>query len=69
MISLTKVINSESFAANRWSYGQIIAVTVWGPVIVKLFDLLLCKSPDGLFLIELFADCICSWTTQERLEA
>ncbi|KAF6523619.1 hypothetical protein HZS61_012118 [Fusarium oxysporum f. sp. conglutinans] len=42
MISLTKVINAESFAANRWSYGQIIAVTVWGPVIVKLFDLLLC---------------------------
>ena len=43
MISLTKVINAESFAKNRWSYGQIIAVTVWGPVIVKLFDLLLCK--------------------------
>lgn len=42
MISLVKVINAESFAANRWSYGQIIAVTVWGPVIVKLFDLILC---------------------------
>ncbi|KAJ4235847.1 hypothetical protein NW759_000932 [Fusarium solani] len=51
MISLTKVINSESFAANRWSYGQIIAVTVWGPVIVKLFDLLLSGPPkNGLRL-------------------
>ncbi|KAF4980908.1 hypothetical protein FZEAL_3193 [Fusarium zealandicum] len=47
MISLTKVINSESFAANRWSYGQIIAVTVWGPVIVKLFDLLLSGPPKN----------------------
>ncbi|RKK25851.1 hypothetical protein BFJ65_g3750 [Fusarium oxysporum f. sp. cepae] len=47
MISLTKVINAESFAANRWSYGQIIAVTVWGPVIVKLFDLLLSGPPKN----------------------
>lgn len=31
MVSLIKVITAESFAANRWSYGQIIAVTVWGP--------------------------------------
>lgn len=44
MCSLIKVINGETFAAERWSYGQIIAVTVWGPVIVKLFDLILCKS-------------------------
>ncbi|KAL4722708.1 hypothetical protein ACLX1H_010591 [Fusarium chlamydosporum] len=35
MISLTKVITSESFAAQKWSYGQIIAITVWGPIIVK----------------------------------
>ncbi|CAH0019090.1 unnamed protein product [Clonostachys rhizophaga] len=41
MISLTRVINDESFVATRWSYGQIIAMTVWGPVIVKLFDLIL----------------------------
>lgn len=43
MVSLLKVINAESFAANRWSYGQIIAMTVWGPVIIKLFDLILCE--------------------------
>ncbi|KAF5027280.1 hypothetical protein F66182_623 [Fusarium sp. NRRL 66182] len=47
MISLTKVINSESFAAEKWSYGQIIAVSVWGPVIVKLFDLLLSGPPKN----------------------
>ncbi|KAH6891335.1 hypothetical protein B0T10DRAFT_309687 [Thelonectria olida] len=51
MISLTKVITAESFAANKWSYGQIIAVTVWGPVIVKLFDLMLSGPPkNGLQL-------------------
>lgn len=44
LVSLTKVIRPEIFMANRWSYGQIIAMTVWGPVIVKLFDLILCKS-------------------------
>lgn len=43
LVSLIMVIDAESFANNRWSYGQIIAVTVWGPVIVKLLDLLLCK--------------------------
>lgn len=43
LVSLIKVINGESFAANRWAYGQIIAMTVWGPVVVKLFDLILCK--------------------------
>ncbi|KAH7155164.1 hypothetical protein B0J13DRAFT_618635 [Dactylonectria estremocensis] len=47
MVSLTKVITAESFAANKWSYGQIIAVTVWGPVIVKLFDLLLSGPPKN----------------------
>ncbi|KAF7555135.1 hypothetical protein G7046_g6618 [Stylonectria norvegica] len=47
MVSLIKVINAESFAANKWSYGQIIAVTVWGPVIVKLFDLLLSGPPKN----------------------
>ncbi|SPJ71593.1 uncharacterized protein FTOL_01321 [Fusarium torulosum] len=47
MISLTKVINAESFAAKRFSYGQIIALTVWGPVIVKLFDLLLSGPPKN----------------------
>lgn len=41
--SMVKVISAESFAANRWSYGQIIAMTVWGPVIVKMVDLVLCK--------------------------
>jgi hypothetical protein len=51
MISLIQVINRDTFATNRWSYGQIIAVTVWGPVIVKLFDLLLCTcSPTLLFI-------------------
>lgn len=28
LVSLIMVINAESFAANSWSYGQIIAVTV-----------------------------------------
>lgn len=48
LVSLTNVIRPESFKANRWSYGQIIAMTVWGPVIVKLFDLILCKYPPLL---------------------
>lgn len=43
LVSLIKVINGENFAANRWAYGQIIAMTVWGPVVVKLFDLIFCK--------------------------
>ncbi|CAM1504072.1 Fc.00g016630.m01.CDS01 [Cosmosporella sp. VM-42] len=47
MVSLIQVINSETFAANKWSYGQIIAVTVWGPVIVKLFDLILSGPPKN----------------------
>ncbi|KAG9251189.1 uncharacterized protein F5Z01DRAFT_298788 [Emericellopsis atlantica] len=41
MVSLIRVITIDSFATNRWSYGQIIAMTVWGPVIVKLFDLII----------------------------
>lgn len=44
LVSLVNIIKPKSFQANRWSYGQIIAMTVWGPVIVKLFDLILCKS-------------------------
>lgn len=48
MVSLVRVISTKSFEANKWSYGQIIAVTVWGPVIVKLFDLILGKSQQPL---------------------
>ncbi|RDA92734.1 hypothetical protein CP533_1425 [Ophiocordyceps camponoti-saundersi (nom. inval.)] len=44
MISLVKVFNENSFDASKWSYGQIIAMTVWGPVIVKLFDLVIGES-------------------------
>lgn len=44
MVSLVRVFSADSFEASKWSYGQIIAMTVWGPVIVKLFDLVLCKS-------------------------
>lgn len=47
MVSLIQVINSESFAANKWSYGQILAVTVWGPLIVKFADLLLSGPPKN----------------------
>lgn len=43
LVSLANVISPLGFEATRWSYGQIIAMTVWGPVIVKLFDLILCK--------------------------
>ena len=48
LVSLVKLISADSFQANRWSYGQIIAMTVWGPVIVKLFDLALCKLPKTI---------------------
>ena len=44
LVSLIKVVDGESFSANRWAYGQIIAMTVWGPVVVKLFDLIFCKQ-------------------------
>ncbi|KAK5995553.1 hypothetical protein PT974_03965 [Cladobotryum mycophilum] len=47
MISLSKVISAKSFQANRWSYGQIIAITVWGPLIVKLFDLIIAGPPKN----------------------
>ncbi|KHN97154.1 uncharacterized protein MAM_04751 [Metarhizium album ARSEF 1941] len=47
LISLIRVISADSFQANRWSYGQIIAMTVWGPVIVKLFDLALSGPPKN----------------------
>lgn len=47
LVSLIKVIDGESFAANRWAYGQIIAMTVWGPVVVKLFDLILSGPPKN----------------------
>ncbi|TQV92220.1 hypothetical protein IF1G_09292 [Cordyceps javanica] len=47
LVSLTKVISNDSFQANRWSYGQIIAMTVWGPVIVKLFSLILSGPPKN----------------------
>ncbi|KAM3502790.1 hypothetical protein MY10362_004605 [Beauveria mimosiformis] len=47
LISLSKVISDDSFRANRWSYGQIIAMTVWGPVIVKLFSLILSGPPKN----------------------
>ena len=49
MVSLIKVIKAESFVQNRWSYGQIISMTVWGPVIVKLFDLVLCEHQPPSF--------------------
>ena len=63
MVSLIQVINAETFAANKWSYGQIIAVTVWGPVIVKLFDLLLCKRPTNHSRIPILLIEHLSWTT------
>lgn len=70
LVSLIKVIDGESFAANRWAYGQIIAMTVWGPVIVKLFDLILCKSTPASKspLPPEIQDLICfpSWTAKER---
>ncbi|RCI13118.1 hypothetical protein L249_0052 [Ophiocordyceps polyrhachis-furcata BCC 54312] len=47
MISLVKVFNHNSFDASKWSYGQIIAMTVWGPVIVKLFDLVISGPPKN----------------------
>ncbi|KAJ4145850.1 hypothetical protein LMH87_004682 [Akanthomyces muscarius] len=47
LVSLSKVISGDSFQANRWSYGQIIAMTVWGPVIVKLFSLILSGPPKN----------------------
>ncbi|UNI17467.1 hypothetical protein JDV02_003808 [Purpureocillium takamizusanense] len=47
MISLIKVFNTDSFEASKWSYGQIIAMTVWGPVIVKLFDLVVSGPPKN----------------------
>ncbi|OAA49680.1 hypothetical protein NOR_01603 [Metarhizium rileyi] len=47
LISLVRVISADSFQANKWSYGQIIAMTVWGPVIVKLFDLVLSGPPKN----------------------
>ncbi|KAG8409810.1 hypothetical protein J3458_018891 [Metarhizium acridum] len=47
LISLIKVISADSFQANKWSYGQIIAMTVWGPVIVKLFDLAVSGPPKN----------------------
>ncbi|OAA71627.1 hypothetical protein ISF_02178 [Cordyceps fumosorosea ARSEF 2679] len=47
LVSLSKVISNDSFQANRWSYGQIIAMTVWGPVIVKLFSLILSGPPKN----------------------
>ncbi|ATY66826.1 hypothetical protein A9K55_000975 [Cordyceps militaris] len=47
LVSLSKVISNDSFRANRWSYGQIIAMTVWGPVIVKLFSLILSGPPKN----------------------
>ncbi|RDA85231.1 hypothetical protein CP532_3266 [Ophiocordyceps camponoti-leonardi (nom. inval.)] len=47
MISLVKVFNENSFDASKWSYGQIIAMTVWGPVIVKLFDLVIAGPPKN----------------------
>ncbi|PHH85853.1 hypothetical protein CDD83_11091 [Cordyceps sp. RAO-2017] len=47
MVSLIKVFSNDSFEASKWSYGQIIAMTVWGPVIVKLFDLVFSGPPKN----------------------
>jgi hypothetical protein len=70
MVSLIKVITVESFEPSRWSYGQIIAMTVWGPVIVKLFDLVLCKQPPSLpphsHMIGLTVSL--SWTAAEHTQ-
>ncbi|KAH7324580.1 hypothetical protein B0I35DRAFT_424492 [Stachybotrys elegans] len=33
LVSLLKVVNANSFGGSKWTYGQIIAMTVWGPVI------------------------------------
>lgn len=48
LVSLVMIINADSFEATRWSYGQIIAMTVWGPVILKLFNLVICEYTDLL---------------------
>ncbi|EHK43904.1 hypothetical protein TRIATDRAFT_86991 [Trichoderma atroviride IMI 206040] len=47
MVSLVTVISAKSFEANKWSYGQIIAITCWGPVIVKLIDLIVSGPPKN----------------------
>ncbi|KYK54832.1 hypothetical protein DCS_06793 [Drechmeria coniospora] len=47
MVSLVKVFSGNTFEASKWSYGQIIAMTVWGPVIVKLFDLVVSGPPKN----------------------
>ncbi|KAK4073953.1 hypothetical protein Trihar35433_3427 [Trichoderma harzianum] len=47
MVSLVTVISAKSFEANKWSYGQIIAITCWGPVIVKLIDLIISGPPKN----------------------
>ena len=68
MVSLVQVITADNFRANKWSYGQIIAVTVWGPVIVKLFDLILCKSSPFTPLTKRFMRLTIvgnSWATEE----
>lgn len=41
--SLTRVMTDESFDPSRWSYGQIIAMTVWGPVIVQMVSMAICR--------------------------
>ncbi|KFA68043.1 hypothetical protein S40285_08825 [Stachybotrys chlorohalonatus IBT 40285] len=47
LVSLLQVVNGNSFASSRWTYGQIIAMTIWGPVIVKLFDLIISGPPKN----------------------
>ncbi|KAI9155684.1 hypothetical protein HJFPF1_08273 [Paramyrothecium foliicola] len=47
LVSLLQVVNADSFGSSKWTYGQIIAMTVWGPVIVKLFDLIISGPPKN----------------------
>lgn len=47
LVSLLQVVNAHSFGSAKWTYGQIIAMTVWGPVIVKLFDLIISGPPKN----------------------
>lgn len=46
---------------NDWSFGQIVAITIWFPVASKYAYLLLCEFSCGFDVLVLVSDCFNSW--------
>lgn len=46
---------------NDWGFGQIVALTIWFPVVSKYAYLMICEFSTGFDVLVLISDCFNSW--------